>query len=388
MGTLLIRNCRLLELADFNAVDVHVENGVIVRIGRGSGGHGPGGRIDDTLDACGRILAPGFVDVHVQGAGGADVLDGTGNAIETISRTCARFGVTSFLATTVYMSGGENDHLTEAAGYTGGKTGGARLEGIHLEGPFISHEKRGMISPGCVCAPDGEVLDKILDLSNGTLRMMTIAPEVAGSLPLIRRLTDSGIIGSIGHTNGSYEETLRGFDAGISHATHLFNAMSPIHHRAPGPLIAVLLSESITAQIISDGVHLHPEIVRLARRMLGSDRVVLITDGMQAMGLPDGSYTYNGTPYRSENGTARYEDGTLIGTTLGMNSIVSRYRNFTGCSLNEALAAASANPARLLGLGERGRVEPGMDADLIIIDEAINIYATIVAGNVVYGPID
>jgi len=388
MGTLLIRNCRLLELADFNAVDVHVENGVIVRIGRGSGGHEPGGRIDDTLDARGRILAPGFVDVHVQGAGGADVLDGTGNAIETISRTCARFGVTSFLATTVYMSGGENGHLPEAAGYTGRKTGGARLEGIHLEGPFISHEKRGMISPGCVCAPDGEVLDKILDLLNGTLRMMTIAPEVAGSLPLIRRLTDAGIIGSIGHTNGSYEETLRGFDAGISHATHLFNAMSPIHHRVPGPLIAVLLSESITAQIISDGVHMHPEIVRLARRMLGSDRVVLITDGMQAMGLPDGSYTYNGTPYRSENGTARYEDGTLIGTTLGMNSIVSRYRNFTGCSLNEALAAASANPARLLGLGERGRVEPGMDADLIIIDEAINIYATIVAGNVVYGPID
>ena len=289
---LLITNCRLFDAAkDDSTTSVLVEDGTIRRVGQIAKSDVGG---CDILDANGRIIAPGFIDVHIQGAGGADILDGTPEALKTIAQTCARIGTTSFLATTVFKPGRENEHLAVAAEHVGSDLGGANLLGIHLEGPFISPAKKGMIAAECIAAASLSLLDKIREITGGRLKMMTIAPELPGSIGIIRLLADAGVIASFGHSNATYEETMKGFDAGISHVTHLFNTMPSIHHRMPGPVAAIFEARHVTAQVITDGVHIHPAVVRLAFKMLGPERIVPITDAMQAMGLGDGKYVYNG----------------------------------------------------------------------------------------------
>jgi len=328
MEKVLITNCKLFDApADERTTSILIEDGLICEIGSADA-------CENTLDAEGRIIAPGLIDVHIQGAGGADVLDGTVEALSAISRTCARFGVTGFLATTVFRPDGDNEFLAVAADCVGRDLGGAALLGIHLEGPFISPVKRGMIQPNCLCPPSRKVLDEIMDATKGHLDLMTIAPELPECLGLVRSLVDSGVVAAFAHSNATYEETLGGFDAGISHVTHLFNAMAPCHHRSPGPLVAIFESERITAQIIPDGVHIHPAVLRFAFELLGPERTVPITDGMQAIGLGDGKFVYNGIEYESKDGTARYADGTLIGTALakptaqeirGLHGLPARY---------------------------------------------------------------
>jgi len=378
---LLITNCRLFDAADDKrTVSILIEDGVIAEIGQIRAGTGC-----DILDAQGRIAAPGFIDVHIQGAGGADVLDGSVEGLETISQTCARFGTTSFLATTVFRANDENEHLRLTAECTGRDLGGANLVGIHIEGPFISANKRGMIQPGCICPPSAEVLDKILEVTSGKLAMMTIAPEVSGSIEIIRLLVDSNIVASFAHSEANYEQTLEGVKAGISHVTHLFNAMPPIHHRSPGPLVAIFESEEVTAQLIADGVHIYPSVLKLTLEILGPNRIVLITDGMQAMGLPDGKYIYNNVEYESKNGAARYKDGTLIGTALGLSELLQRLIRFTDCGLDVAIKTVTENPAKVLGINDRkGSIAVGKDADLVLLDEDLSVQTTIVDGKVVF----
>jgi N-acetylglucosamine-6-phosphate deacetylase len=219
----------------------------------------------------------------------------------------------------------------------------------------------------------------------GALRMMTIAPEPAGSHQIIQRLVKRGIIASMGHTTASYEETKAGFDAGISHVTHLFNAMPSMHHRLPGPLPAIIENPGITAQIIADGVHLHPAVLKFAFDILGQSRCLTITDGMRSTGLGDGIYDYDGIEYESKNGTSRYHDNTLTGTTLGQNQILQRLMKMTGCDLVSAIRTASANPAKILGLeNSKGSIAAGLDADIVILDDECNVMATIVGGRIVY----
>ncbi len=382
MTSLLIKNCRPYDANETEPLcAVLIQHGVIAQISPA----GAAVPADQVLDARGRILAPGFIDVHIQGAGGADVLDATPHALETVARTCARFGVTGFLATTIYKPGQENHHLRVAADCTGRDLGGAELLGIHLEGPFISPEKRGMIQPECLAGPSMSVLQHIYDLTADCLRMMTIAPEIPGSLELLPALESHGVIASLGHTRATYDETLRGFDAGIRHVTHLFNAMPSMHHRTPGPLSAVFERADVTAQVITDGVHIHPSMLRLALVGLGPSRLIPITDGMQAMGLPDGVYTYDGLEYETKDGAARYRDGTLIGTALGLNGMLARLIRFTGCSLPAAISAVTENTARLLGLStKKGAVRVGYDADLVLIEKDLSVAATIVGGRIVY----
>jgi N-acetylglucosamine-6-phosphate deacetylase len=321
MDSLLITNCRLYDAKETTAEScVLVRNGKIARVGR------PGKEVkaDKVLDTQGRILAPGLIDVHIQGAGGADVLDATPEALATISQTCARFGVTGFLATTVYRPGQDNRHLEVAAECTGRDLGGARLLGVHLEGPFISPERKGMILPTCVVEPSLIALGDIYALLGDNLRIMTLAPELPGSPDIIKALVDHKTTASFGHSNANYDQTIQGFEVGITHVTHLFNAMPPLHHRDPGPLAAIFERPGVMCQVITDGVHIHPSVVRLTYDVLTSRRFITITDGMQAMGLPDGQYVYDGIEYEAKDGTARYKDGTLIGTALGLNQMLAR----------------------------------------------------------------
>jgi N-acetylglucosamine-6-phosphate deacetylase len=376
---LLITNCRLFDAPPADgATSILIEDGVIAQIGSAE-------PCENVLDAEGRIIAPGFIDVHIQGAGGADVLDGDVEALSAMSKTCARFGVTGFLATTVFKPEGENEHLAVASDCVGRDLGGAALLGIHLEGPFISPAKRGMIQPDCICPPSRKVLDEIVDATKGHLDLMTIAPELPDCLPIIRSLVDSGIVASFAHSNATYEQTLAGFDAGIRHVTHLFNAMAPCHHRSPGPLVAIFESDCVTAQIIPDGVHIHPAVLRFAFDILGPERTIPITDGMQAIGLGDGKFVYNGVEYESKDGTARYADGTLIGTALGISQLLRRFMTFTDCPLSDVINTVTRNPAKLLGLQDRkGDIAVGKDADLVLLDADLTVHRTIVGGQVVF----
>jgi N-acetylglucosamine-6-phosphate deacetylase len=379
MTSLVIPNCRL-----YDAPEGAPSSTVLIQDGRIEAVGAPA-RAERVLDAGGRMIAPGFIDVHIQGAGGADVLDAMPEALEKMSRTCARFGVTSFLATTVYKPGQENRHLKVAAECVGRDLSGARLLGTHLEGPFIAPQKRGMIQPDCIALPSPAILDDIYTLLGDTLKMMTVAPELPGSAAIIRALVDHGTVASFGHSKATYDETVRGFGMGITHVTHLFNAMVSLHHRDPGPLAAIFEEPDITCQVITDGVHIHPAVLRLAFHALGPERFVTITDGMHAMGLPDGHYVYNKLAYESKDGTARYKDGTLIGTALGLSQMLARLTRFAPCSAGTAIKTVTENAARVLGLEQTtGCIAPGRDADLVILENDLSVHATIVAGRVVY----
>ncbi|MFA6107961.1 MAG: N-acetylglucosamine-6-phosphate deacetylase [Candidatus Latescibacterota bacterium] len=381
MTALYISGCRLLNPGGEPSPPtvVAVDQGRIAAVG---GAVPPGA---ERIDAAGRFLVPGFIDVHVQGAGGAIVMEGTPQALRTVSATQARYGVTGYLATTVYRPGGDNDHLDAIAAGLADPAPGAACLGIHLEGPFIAPARKGMIRSTCIGPPDPGVMVDIRRRCGAALRMMTIAPELPGSLAVISALAAGGSVAAFGHSAADYDQTRDGIASGITHVTHLFNAMTSIHHRQPGPALALFEAAQVTAQVISDGVHLHPAMVRLVRRLIGDGRIALITDGMQAMGLPDGDYEYDGVAYTARDGAARYCDGTLIGTACGFTRILGTYMRLTGASLAEALVPAVSVPARVLGLEQRkGKVQVGMDADLVVLGADLEVYATLVEGRVVY----
>jgi len=378
---LLVKKCRLAD--DSSLIDLYVNDGHIAHIL--PAGSQPPFITDQEIDAQGRLLTPGLIDVHIQGAGGANVLTGSSAALAQMARTCARLGTTGFLATTVAQRENANLHLPEVARFMRQNPGdGAHCYGIHLEGPFINIKRQGGIAAEYIFPPTVMGLDEILDRCEGVLAMMTIAPELPGHLAVIDQLVERQVVAALGHTDATLLEACAGFEHGISHVTHLFNAMPPIHHRAPGSLVAVLNHDTVSAQIISDGVHVHPAVVKLLFRILRESRCILITDGMEAIGLPEGRYWYGDTEYESKDGTARRLDGTLIGSTLSLMDIVQRFRAFTGCSLQTAVNCASLYPARLLGLAERkGSVAVGKDADLVVWNSDYSVHTTIIDGRII-----
>jgi N-acetylglucosamine-6-phosphate deacetylase len=376
---ILIKNCRLYNQPD-TEIDVLISSGRIAILNN---------NIDSedayTLNVDGYLLAPGFIDVHIQGAGGSDILDGTGEALEAMSSTLARLGTTSYLGTTVVKPKEDNKHLRIANKHANKNSKGANLLGYHLEGPFINVKKKGGLDPGSIYDSSPKALKEILDVCEGNLRMMTIAPELPGNLDIIKELKKNNVVAAFAHSEATYDETKAGFEAGITHVTHLFNAMNPINHRQPGPVTAVFENEYITAQIISDGHHLHPAIIKMIRKNIGSHRCVPITDGVQAMGLPEGRYFYNGKEYESKAGAARYLDGTLIGSAMSLGEIAVKFMQFTGCSLPEAIDSVSMNPAKVLGLeNKKGKIAEGYDADLVLMNKDLKVVTTIVNGEIFY----
>jgi N-acetylglucosamine-6-phosphate deacetylase len=378
-NTLLLKNCLLFNSSDKKLVDILIENSKISSIGK----FNEEKKADTIIDAEGKIIAPGLIDIHIQGAGGADVLDGTEEALITIAMTLAKTGTTSYLGTTVVKPETNNRHLKAAREFVNKKVDGALLAGFHLEGPFINPEKKGGLNPSGIYPSSLKALKEIFEVTEDTLKMMTIAPEMPGNLVIIKELRRQGVIPAFAHSNANYEEAKKGFEAGINHVTHLFNAMPGLHHRNATALNAIFENETVTAQIISDGHHLHPSTVNMIYKLLGPERCICITDGIQAIGLPEGKYFYNDREYESKAGAARYLDGTLIGSAMSLLEIVFRFKEFTNCSFEEAINSASKNPAKLLGLN-KGEINKGKDADLIILDSDNSIYASIISGSIVY----
>ncbi|MFJ4965795.1 N-acetylglucosamine-6-phosphate deacetylase [Streptomyces sp. NPDC088729] len=321
-----------------------------------------------TVDLTGHWVVPGFVDLHNHGGGGASFTSGTVEEVLTGVRTHREHGTTTLVASTVT---GELDFLAHRAGVLSELVEQGDLAGIHFEGPFISPCRKGAHSERLLRHPDPAEVRKLLDAARGTARMVTLATELPGGIDSVRLLAEHGVIAAIGHTDATYEQTVAAIDAGATVATHLFNAMPPLAHRDPGPIAALLEDERITVELINDGTHLHPATLGLAYHHKGADRVALITDAMDAAGFGDGRYQLGPLAVEVTHGVARLvEGGSIAGSTLTLDTAFRRAVTVDRLPVEDVVRSISATPARLLGVDDRvGSLEPGKDADLVVLDE-------------------
>jgi N-acetylglucosamine-6-phosphate deacetylase len=334
----------------------------------------------EIIDAEGAYVSAGFIDIHIHGSGGADVMDATPEALERISRTLVQTGTTAFLATTMTMSQSKIENALENVRTARASLSGAVLVGVHLEGPFINPLKHGAQDVQYVQHPTLSWLERYSD----EVRMITLAPEVDGGMAFVEacRWKYPHMVLSIGHSEASYSQSQQGFDAGISHVTHLFNAMPAYHHREPGIVGACFDRDDVTCDIIADLVHTHPHHLRLTHRMK-RDNVILITDAMRAGCMQHGTYDLGGRKVKVSEGRAVLEDGTLAGSVLRMNDALKYMVAYGGMSLPEAVRSVTLLPAKKLGLS-KGSLKQGYDADIVMFDEDFSIISTIVAGEVRY----
>ncbi|TET20476.1 N-acetylglucosamine-6-phosphate deacetylase [Candidatus Bathyarchaeota archaeon] len=338
------------------------------------------------IDASGGIVAPGFIDIHIHGGKGTDVMDASYKAINKLARFKASHGTTAFLATTI--SAAHNDLLNAAKTVKVSikkGTDGAEVLGIHLEGPYINPKKCGGQDSKYIRPPSTDEFREILKASNYAVRLVTLAPEVEGAKKLIVELRNFGITASIGHSNATYSEVVDAIKHGISHAAHTFNRMRGFDHREPGVVGTVLIHDELTAELICDYVHVHPAAMKLLTKVKGSSGVVLVTDAIRAAGMPDGKYKLGKRNVIVKNGVSRLESGGLAGSTLTMNKAVRNMVNLVGASLQEAVSMATINPAKVVGVDNRkGSLEQGKDADFVILDRELNVCSTIVRGKMVH----
>jgi N-acetylglucosamine-6-phosphate deacetylase len=318
-------------------------------------------------DLSGHWVVPGFVDIHNHGGGGASFTSGTAEDVLRGVMTHRRHGTTTLVASTVT---GDMDFLAHRAGFLSELVEQGDLAGIHFEGPFISPCRKGAHSEELLRDPDPAEVRKLIDAARGTAKMVTLATELPGGIDSVRLLAEHGVIAAIGHTDATYEQTREAIDAGATVATHLFNAMPALGHRAPGPIAALLEDERITVELINDGTHLHPAALELAFRSAGAGRVAFITDAMDAAGFGDGRYQLGPLEVEVKDGVARLVEGhSIAGSTLTLDTAFKRAVTVDRIPVEDVVAAISANPAKLLGAYDRvGSLDPGKDADLVVLD--------------------
>jgi len=333
----------------------------------------------EIIDAKGQYVSAGFIDLHIHGSAGVDVMDATPQALETLSQALLKTGTTAFLATTMTMS---ERHITKALVNIknhASKVKGAKILGIHLEGPFINSEKHGAQDKRYVQNANFALISEYIE----DIKMITLAPEIARNKDFIKKIVKEypHIILSIGHSSASYEEAKESFDLGISHATHLFNAMNAYHHRDPS-LVGAVFDSDVTCDIIADLVHTHASTLDLVYK-LKEDKLILITDAMRAGCMSCGTYDLGGREVKVEKGKATLEDGTLAGSVLTMNQAMRNMFEYTSMSLPQIVSAVSKNPAKKLGL-LKGELREGYDADIVIFDKHFKINSSIIEGKVKY----
>lgn len=342
----------------------------------------PSGERDvQTYDAQGCFVLPGLIDIHIHGCGGAQLSDASPAAISKMSRFLAREGITAFVPTTISQPKEALFAQVEAAAKAAhAHSGGAHILGIHLEGPFFSPDKAGIQPRENLMEPDFDLVEELDRRSDGLVRMVDLAPELPGGMEFICRAKEHYIVG-IAHSNSDYDTAVRAMAMGANHATHLFNAMSGFGHREPGVVGAVFDSDTApTAELIADGNHLHPAVIRTAFRLLGPDRAILISDGLAPAGLDDGEYRLGDIPIRVKNGLCRGLDGTIAGSAVTLMEVLRRAVRF-GVPFDRALRAATINPARLLGLDAQiGSIAVGKQADLTVVDSKLQVQRVFLSG--------
>jgi N-acetylglucosamine-6-phosphate deacetylase len=323
------------------------------------------------IDVRNHWLVPGFVDLHNHGGGGAS-FSGTAEDARKAIHAHRRHGTTTLVASTVTD---DMDVLVRQAGLLSELAEQGDLAGIHFEGPFISPCRKGAHSEALLRDPDPAEVRKLIDAARGRARMVTLATELPGGIDSVRLLAEHGVIAAVGHTDATYEQTVEAIEAGATVATHLFNAMPPLGHRAPGPIAALLEDERVTVELINDGVHLHPAALELAFHRAGAGRVAFITDAMDAAGIGDGRYMLGPLEVEVSEGVARLvEGGSIAGSTLTLDRAFKRAVTVDRLPVQDVVAALSANPARLLGMDDRvGSLEPGKDADLVLLDDNFDL---------------
>ncbi len=345
--------------------------------------------VDLSVDLPGAILAPGFVDIHIHGGAGLDVMRAAPAELPHLNRFLATHGVTGYFPTTVAAPldqtcralGQLADAIESAQGFrtANGDAAQARPLGVHLEGPFLSHKRRGVHPPECLVEPTLEVFELLWQAARGHVRMMTIAPELPGALEVIAEAARRKVCVSIGHSDAVLQAARAGVKAGARHATHTFNAMRPLDHRDPGILGEVLTDPELSADIIADGIHVAPEVVQLFLQAKGAERAVLITDAISAAGMPNGTYQLGPIQVEVKDGRCT-ADGKLAGSVLTMDRAVRNVTQFAGWSLLDAVRAATLNPTNAAGLALHGRLAPGAEANLVVLSPNGEVRRTIVRG--------
>lgn len=364
-----------------------VEDGRIAAIGHRDEVRIPSGAVDYVAN--GMTIVPGFVDVHIHGAGGHDVMEGNVRALDRIASAVARHGTTSMVATTVTASIADTCHSLEGiARYIRKHEAldddtrpAAEILGIHLEGPFISKAKRGVHPPDSIAKPSIESFNKLLAAADGLLKIVTVAPELPGAIELIEAIVAAKIVPALGHTDANYDQARAAIHAGARHAVHMYNAMRGFEHRDPGIVGAVLTDPEVTAEVIADGVHVAGPAIQMLIGCKGVDTVVLVSDGIAATGMPDGNYRLGNFDVSVQDGVCRNSEGKLAGSTLTLDRAV---RNVValGVSLQDAVRMATILPARRLGLaGKKGIIAVGADADLVALTPDLRVAGVMTRGS-------
>ncbi|TYS67801.1 N-acetylglucosamine-6-phosphate deacetylase [Sutcliffiella horikoshii] len=335
------------------------------------------------------FASPGFIDIHIHGLNGSDTMDASEESLKTMCATLPKEGTTSFLATTITQERSDieaalrtvNNYLKKDKN----QLIGSELLGIHLEGPFISPKRAGAQPLEHIVKPDIQLFESWQTESGNHIKVVTMAPEQPNGIEFVHHLTENKIITSIGHSDAVYHEMLDAMEAGAEHVTHFYNGMRGSHHREPGVVGAGLAHEELLIEMIADGIHVHPAVVKATYLAKGPDRILLITDSMRAKWLEDGEYELGGQKVAVANNTALLENGTLAGSVLKMNEGLRNMKKFSGCTLEEAVRMASTNPAKRLNVWERkGSIEVGKDADIVIMNQNFEVKMTFCNGQLVY----
>ena len=362
---------------------VVVEQGSVVRLGARDGMEMPNSA--QLMDFGDCVMTPGFVDIHVHGSAGHDVMHADEAGREKFERFLARHGVTSYYPTTVAapldVTLTALEHLAAAVESKNGD-GRASPLGIHLEGPFLSHVRRGVHLPEDLLVPDLKTFERFWQAARGNIRVMTIAPELDNAVEVISEAVKRGVCVSLGHSDADIGSARAAIAAGARHATHTFNAMRPLDHRRPGLLGEILTNENVTADVIADGIHVDPMMVQLLLNVKGAEKLVLITDAISAAGMPDGRYALGSLEVEVKDGRCTL-NGTLAGSTLTMDRALRNLMEFGRCDLQQSLRAASMNPAQVAGARKKGVLEEGADADMVVLTPEGQVVATIVKGTVI-----